>query len=88
MTLGVHHIKYEFESANGCTSYQEKTIEIVGSTNKIFTVVPDNGGAYCFSDANGGVAVKLSGSETGIKYELLFEGNSLDPVVENDGTGA
>ncbi|WP_066632285.1 PKD domain-containing protein [Labilibacter marinus] len=99
LAIGPHAITYEFTNANGCLTTEIKNIEIVGAPASTYTVV--GGGAYCFDDAPQGVSIGLSGSNSGVTYELLYGGVSLSTPItvvspggpfnfddNNDGTGA
>ncbi len=85
MTLGPHTIIYEFTNANGCTTTESKDIEIVSAPTDTYIVT--GGGAYCIDDSPKGMTIGLSGSNSGVTYELLFGGSSLTPKVEYVSTG-
>ncbi|TLX76145.1 PKD domain-containing protein [Labilibacter sediminis] len=85
LPLGIHTITYEFVNANGCVNTAVKKVEIVGTPTDTYSVV--GGGAYCFDDAPQGVTIGLSGSNSGVTYELLFGGASLSTPVTQVSTG-
>ncbi len=94
LAIGPYTIRYDYTNAAGCSTYAEKTINIVGAPTTLFdiTVTDKVGqpfGAYCDDDAAAtkGVKIGLSGSNTGVTYELLFGGVSLSPKVEFTGNG-
>ncbi len=95
LAIGPYTITYTFVNEAGCETTAEKTINIVSAPTTIFdvTVSDKNGnpfGAYCDDDdpAIKGVRIGLSGSNTGVTYELLLGGTSLDPKVEFTGNGS
>ncbi len=85
---GVYNIKYDFTGADGCFHTISKTVEIVSAPTDLYTVV--GGGAFCnlAPAATKGVTVGLSGSTTGVVYELLLNGIRFSPAVTFTGNGS
>jgi hypothetical protein len=69
-------------NANGCTATATRTIT-VNPLPTVFNVT--GGGSVCNTD-NVGVPVGLSGSQVGVNYQLLLNGNPVGAPVA--GTGA
>ncbi|WP_075601894.1 PKD domain-containing protein [Saccharicrinis aurantiacus] len=85
MPLTPYTIIYEYTNADGCKTSAEKTVDIVGDPSTLYDVI--GGGAYCDDATTKGVVVGLSGSNTGVTYELLLGGLSLTPKVTFAGNG-
>ncbi|WP_282038907.1 PKD domain-containing protein [Saccharicrinis aurantiacus] len=85
MPLTPYTITYEYTNADGCITSAQKTIDVVGDPSTLYSVT--GGGAYCDDATDKGVVVGLSGSNTGVTYELLLGGLSLTPKVLFDGNG-
>jgi len=85
---GVYNIEYDFTGGDGCPHSVAKTIEVVSAPTNLFNVV--GGGFYCNESplATKGVTIGLSGSTTGVTYELLRNGVSLSPAMTFTGNGS
>ncbi|GAF03583.1 SprB repeat-containing protein [Saccharicrinis fermentans] len=95
LSIGPYTIRYEYTNGAGCSTYAEKSIEIVSAPTNLFdiTVSDKNGnayGAYCIDDVapDRGVKIGLSGSNTGVTYELLFGGLPFSTPITFEGTGS
>ncbi len=86
MTPNTYTIRYNYESTDGCLSSFDVSIEIIDAPTTTYSVT--GGGAYCIDDpAPKGVAVGLGGSDTGVEYELLLNGNSIGAGITHTGAG-
>lgn len=87
MPAGNYTVRYNYESTDGCLSSFEVDFEILDAPSTTYSVT--GGGAYCIDDpAPQGVAIGLSGSDTGVDYELLLNGSSIGGGVTFTGAGA
>src|SRR5579862_7901754 len=73
---------YIVGSALGCSSAPQELTVVVNPTPRIFAMT--GGGSFCAPGS--GVAVGLSGSETGVSYQLLLGGAPTGPAVPGNGT--
>jgi gliding motility-associated-like protein len=62
------------ENTNGCTTDMIGSFTIDGTAVTVFDLTGDNGGQYC--DGSTGAELTLSGSESGVDYELFRDGAS------------
>jgi hypothetical protein len=83
LVVGNYQVTYTYTNPNGCLTDRIKTIEILPYPTA-FDV--QGGGNYCIGES--GKEIILSGSETGVKYELLLNNISLSPQVELPGSGS
>ncbi len=87
LNIGPYTITYTFVNAAGCETTAQKTVNIVSAPTQIYDItVSDKNdnpyGAYCDDDVapDRGVRIGLSGSNTGVEYELLLGGISITPT--------
>ncbi|MDO9375185.1 MAG: T9SS type A sorting domain-containing protein [Ferruginibacter sp.] len=74
----------EAASASGCVNSTRTLVKVtVGAFPTAFTV--NGGGSYCTGSA--GVALSLSGSETGVNYQLKLNGVNTGTAVAGTGAG-
>ena len=64
------------ENTHGCTTDIIGSFTIQGDAVTVFDLNAEDGGLYCESDADG-VELTLSGSESGVDYELFSDGTSV-----------
>ncbi len=88
MTPNTYTIRYNYESTDGCLSSFDVSIEIIDAPTTTYSVT--GGGAYCIDDlVPQGVVVGLGGSDSGVTYELLLNGNRIGaaPGITHTGNG-
>lgn len=81
IAAGTVTIAYTLTSAGGCSTSTNTTIT-VNDLPSSFTVT--GGGVYCTGGT--GVVVGLSGSQTGVNYQLLLAGVNTGAVVAGTGS--
>lgn len=78
-TANTYTVLYAIPATGGCSLLNASTIVKINSLPKLFTVTPAQS-SYCTGGS--GVKVGLSGSETGVSYQLSLNGtNSGSPVT-------
>ncbi|PWE00744.1 T9SS type B sorting domain-containing protein [Marinilabilia rubra] len=68
------------QSSFGCTTDVIGAFTIEGEAVTIFDLTGEDNGLYCDGDADG-VELILSGSETGLDYELILDGTPVDTIT-------
>jgi len=81
VTAGSATIVYTVASAGGCST-STNTIITVNALPSLFTVT--GGGVYCTGGT--GVLVGLSGSQTGVNYQLLLAGVKTGSIIAGTGS--
>lgn len=82
LTEGIYSISYTYANSAGCTDTEIKNIEILALPASF---VVTGGGAYCSGTV--GAPVGLSGSTSGINYQLFRDGFPVMPVNIQAGNG-
>ena len=73
---GTINLLYSFTDANGCSATATQAIT-ANALPTAFTV--SGGGGRCTTD--GGLAINLSGSESGVNYQLFRDGVAVESIL-------
>ncbi|WP_291859311.1 hypothetical protein, partial [Marinilabilia sp.] len=68
------------QNVHGCTTDMIGSFTIDGNAVSLFDLIGENNGQYCDGDTDG-IELTLSGSESGVDYELFRDGASLGTFV-------
>jgi len=71
--------------ANGCTDSDNVTVTVVPLPTVYNVILPPSGGGYCIGGS--GVDICVDGWESGVNYELYFNGNSTGLVTGGQAGG-